>query len=350
MDDSYIIYPANPVPGMLAIFLPESMVNTLGEIERARKYETYKVAGIVADHIPLEFEMREFLSRPSNSLVTLSESPLTLNLHYGGSNVFFYDLIADGEKALHHIEVEIEADHPNAALQPARTQINQLLDTLMREIWLPLNIIRLDVFISGSEKPLLQQAVFPFNRILQFNLLGGFQTHYVFSTYESLLREAINATSPYYRLLCSYRLMEGIKFLRHKLRQICEKLASEPPPLPKPPKVEQDIFDNFWFRFEPGTEIKTVDQLISSTKPLRDAVGHFLSKEFGETALHMSSGENFRLYSAVGAILLHYAHMSFRDLLVYFNQHLSSEVFRGSILPLPELRKTFTQKAPTYYK
>jgi hypothetical protein len=348
-EKAYVIYPSNPLPGMIATYLPISMVETLGQIESEKQFEVFVVRGVIADHVPLEFEISEFLSRPSQSLIRLTASPITLNLHYGGTRAFFYDLVADKTGNLNHIEVEVEADHPNAALQPARTLINQLLDTLMREIWMPLSIVRLDVYRHDSDRPLLQQAVFPFNRILNFNPLGGFHTSYLFSPYESLLRETITATSPYYRVMCTYRLVEGLKFLRSELRKLTEQIKGDLPAMPKPPKVGSEMFDNFGFRFKPGTEIKDLDGLISATKTLRDSVGHFSAKSQGENALHLSSGENFRLYSAVGAILLHYAHISFRDLLIYFNQNLSSHMFRGSILALPENREMFRTKAESYY-
>lgn len=348
--DFQIIRPSNPLPGMLGTYLPASMVERLGKIEAERKFEIFTVRGVLSDHVPLEFEIGEFLSRPSNSLIRLTENPITLNLNYGGTQVFFYDLLADQSGGLTHIEVEIEADHPDATFQPGRTLINQLLDTLMREIWMPLTLVRLDVHCQNGDGAILQQAVIPFNRIIDFSPTGGYHTRYLFAPYESLLRETITATSPYYRVISSYKLLEGIKFLRHQLNQLREKVGQDLPALPKPPKVRQEMFDDFGFFFEPGSEIKDLDSLIKATKTLRDSVGHFSAKSQNENALHLSSGENFRLFSAVGAILLNYGHISFRDLLIYFNQNLSSHVLAGSILALPENRGTFRTKAASYYK
>lgn len=348
-EEIHVVHPSHPLPGMLATYLATGMRETLSRIERKKQFEVYVVRGVVADHIAVEFEISEFLSRSSQALITLTENPITLNLHYGGTRAFFFDLVADSSGNLRHIEVEVEADHPNATFQPARTLINQLLDTLMREIWMPLSIVRLDVCRHGADRPLLQQAIYPFNRILNFSPLGGFNTSYLFSTYESLLRETITATSPYYRVMCAYRLLEGVKFLRHELRRLCEKIGGDFPALPKVPKVESEVFENFGFSFEPGTKIKNLDSLIAATKTLRDSVGHFSAKSQGEAALHLSSGENFRLFSVVGAILLHYAHTAFNELLVYFNQNLSSHVFKGSILPMPENREMFRTKADSYY-
>lgn len=344
-----VVHPSQPLPGMLATYLPVEMMSALGQIEAEKLFEVFVVRGVVADYTPLEFEISEFLSRPSEALIRLRENPITLNLHYGGTRAFFFDLVADETGNLRHIEVEIEADHPNAAFQPARTLINQLLDTLMREIWMPLSIVRLDVCRAGSDLPVLQQAIYPFNRILDFSPLGGFFTSYLFSPYEALLRETVTTTSPYYRVMCAHRLLEGVKTLRYELGKICEKVGDGLPPLPKTPKVESDLFDNFGFLFEAGTEIKSLDSLIATTKTLRDAVAHFSAKSQGEAPLHLSSGENFRLFSAIGAILLHYAHAAFSDLLVYHNQHLSAHLSRGSILALPENRADFRVKADSYY-
>jgi len=69
--------------------------------------------------------------------------------------------------------VDVEANHPARALAPARTAVNQLLDTIMRVGWVPLVIMRLDVWLAGEDEPLLHQIQLPFTRGMTIGPLGG---------------------------------------------------------------------------------------------------------------------------------------------------------------------------------
>src|SRR5207253_8714904 len=89
----------------------------------------------------------------SDALGWINENPLTINLTFPHCLPVFYDLVPASEGKLSHVEVEVEANHPVRALAPARTAVNQLLDTLMRVGWVPLVIVRLDVYLADESEP-----------------------------------------------------------------------------------------------------------------------------------------------------------------------------------------------------
>ncbi|MFN0279396.1 MAG: hypothetical protein ACKVRN_12500 [Pyrinomonadaceae bacterium] len=344
---NYHINPKIPFPGMLAIFIPVSESQIVSELELSRTYQNYLVRAVVSENIPLSFNVTEFIKRDSSSLLVVKENPLTLTMHHGGYNAIFYDLVPKENGDLSHIEVEIKAQYPADCLATARTIVNQFLDRLMREMWLPLSIIRLDIFLKGRDTPLMHQLVFPFNTRMQIGPLGGYDAFPLFSSYEALIREAIHSTSPYYRFLCAYRLNDGISHLRSEIKKLCANHGVTTK-LPKRPKIDPTVLLDFGFNKEFADKIDSMDKLESEFTNWRTSVAHFLTKNPEEPPLNFSQGDNYRTYSLGSAVLLFYAHQSFTDLFVYFNQNLSGHVSRGSVLAEKEDRDKFVIKANSF--
>ena len=345
--ENYIIArPPLPTPFCLATVFPESQRENIFRIETDKKKRIYTVRAVISEHIPLAGNIPDLIAKQSKSLLDINGNPLTVYLHHTGTNAVFYDLVPREDSELSHIDVEVEADHPDATFAPARTAINKLLDTLMREIWVPLIIFRLDVFEEAEEKPLLHELHIPYPTKLVFGPMGGYDSYPLFAAYEALVREAIEATSPYYRLLCAYKLYEGVNELRHKIRKYCEQLRVTKS-MPKPPKITPEFIGYFGFAPEFANKINKFDDLIRELKKSRDSIAHFFLKE--SSPIHISDGQTYRYYSAASALLLHYTHEAVNDLRVFFNQNISSHLYKGSILPEIENRKQFVIKAESYW-
>lgn len=144
-EEYFSVDPANPLPGSLCVLLPSSQAEGYKEIVARGTFSRYVVRAILADNIPLSGDLRELLSRPSNSLLYVNGEPLTLHLEYPGFMPAMYDLHPGDSKALTHIDFLVDTNHPAATFALARTAVNQLLDVLLRHVWLPLVIVRLDV-------------------------------------------------------------------------------------------------------------------------------------------------------------------------------------------------------------
>ena len=334
----HIFWPRHAVPGSLAIVGTAPQVEKLLRLERAATRTLYSVRAVISDHIPLIGSLAELVSAPSRCPIHLNEHPLTIYLHHGGSSAVFFDLCADGGEALANVRVEVEADAPLSAFQAARTELNELLDTLMRRVWLPLVIARLEL-TDASGAPLAYQLLLPFPSCLRMGPLGGIHQYPALSELESLAREGICATSPYYRLLCAHRLYDGIGPLRRWLREASEKLGVELS-LPKDLQVDHSLLEGLGFSSEARFGIRTVGDLHSKLTELRNQVAHFLvTKGEPQAPLHVSDGRTYLNFSIAGAALLHYGFLTLRELSTYFRQHIEPLLARGSILPLKERRE-----------
>ena len=103
----------------------------------------------------------------------------------------------------------------------------------------------------------------------------------------ALYREFRNAVSPFYRLLCAYKIMEGIygvlrKTARERAKEMGVRLMIPKEVVPDHPDIAQDL------RHLVGKPIKTVcDNVLQ--KRYRDAAAHFLVQE--TEVLRVSSAE-----------------------------------------------------------
>jgi len=335
-----ILWPRHAVPGSLVVVGTIPQVEHLLRFERASARTLYSVRAIISDHIPLVGSLRELVATPSRCPITLNEDPLTIYLHHGGNAAVFFDLCADGSQALSSIRVEVEAEAPLGAFQAARTALNELLDTMMRRVWLPLVIARLEL-CDAAGAPLAYQLLLPFPSGLSMGPLGGIHQYPALSELESLAREAICATSPYYRLLCAHRLYEGMSNLRRWLRETTAKLKVDAP-LPKDIQIDHSLLEGLGFPAEARAGVRTVGDLHAKLTDLRNKVAHFLvTKGEPQAPLHVSDGHTYLIFSIAGAALLHYSFLTLRKLSMYFQQHVESHLSMGSILPLKEQRQRF---------
>lgn len=202
--------------------------------------------------------MADILNRPSHHRVAVNDHKLSIYLHHGGRNAVYFDLVGAGsEDWLDYIEVVV-SKYPSNCFWSARTAVSQLLDSMMRTTWLPLTIRRLDLYLEGDESPLCQQLILPFTEGVRWGPLGGIHQYRFFAPYEALIREAITTGSPFYRLLCAYRLYEGVQPLRKMLRELGER-AGVPITLPKPQALDLQWLKRFGIRDEFLTGLKNVE-------------------------------------------------------------------------------------------
>jgi hypothetical protein len=340
VDELKIFWPHHAVPGSLVVVGAVRQAEQLLALERQAKRSLYSVHAILSDHIPLTGSLSELVSATHFSPIAINDSPLAIYLHKGGVSAVFFDFVAHADGQLTHIRVEVEAEAPLAAFQGARTAINQLLDTLMRRVWLPLVVARLDL-LDSSGSAIAHQLLLPFPSGLRIGPIEGIHQARIFSELEGLAREGICATSPYYRLLCAYRLCDGISHVRSLLREAATQLGVTVP-LPKDLTVDQSLLEGLGFPKEARDGVKKVNDLHRKLTDLRNQVAHFLlTKENGRAPLDVSDGHTYLVFSIAGAALLHYGVLTMGELSAYYQQNLSSRLNRGSILPIPEQRSRF---------
>lgn len=276
-EEYYVVDPPDPLPGSLAVLLPASQANRFNEIVTERNFKRYVVRAVLTDNVPLSGNLDELISRPSNSLISVSGPALTIHLEYPGYTPAMYDLQPGEAASLSHIDFLVDTNHPVAAFSLARTAVNQLLDVLIRHVWLPLVIMRLDVLIRGETTPLLHQLILPFVNRLSIGPLGGFGSFAPLAPYEALLSEAIGASSPFYRFLCAYRLLEGVNYLRSEIRKLVDRFGVQER-MPRPPEIDQTVIRGLGFDQAFVDRVNSTDTLIKEFKEARNAAAHFLER------------------------------------------------------------------------
>lgn len=321
------------MPGALAIAASARGVERLRTLQAAGP-TLYSLRAVIGTYIPLTGAVQDIVALAPETGLSVNDPPLLMYLHKGGINAVFLDLEARADGKLASIGVEVDADSPPAAFAGARTVVNQLLDVLMRRLWLPLVLVRLDLRVGTEDQPIAHELHVPFVGDLSIGPIGGIHQYPLFAELEGLAREAICSTSPYYRFLCAYRLYEGTGALRTKLRQMCiDNSVNEP--LPKDLKIDHDLLAAMGLGGLAEQDVRTVGDLHGKLTQMRNMVAHFLLAR-GEKVppLHTSEGYSYQAFSSAAAALLHYGVRALHELSGFFQQHLSPKVMVGSVLPM----------------
>jgi hypothetical protein len=157
--------------------------------------------------------------------------------------------------------------------------------------------------------------------------------------YEALIREAITTGSPYYRLLCAYRLYEGLQPLRKTIRELAEKFGVTAQ-MPKPPTVDLEFLKRVGFTPDFLEKLKHAEDFWKESAALRHAAVHFLL-DGSSGPISLSHGGTYHVYSLVGAVLLQYSHQAFRELSGHATKYFGDRLTRGSVLPMIQRRDDF---------
>jgi len=290
----------------------------------------------------------DILARPPHHMVPLNETPLSIYLHHGGHNAVYYDFIGDDDGRLRHIEVRVETDLPSNAFLYARQPLNEILDAMSRmPPQVPLALQRLELVSPRDDGVLACELILPYTTGVRMGPLGGIWQWQQFAPYDAVFREAIASASPFYRLLCAFRVYEGINWIRHWIREQCtarniqERMPGDP---------DVDVAELRRLGFDPNflQGIRTAADLFGKLRELRNGIAHFLFEgQQGYAHTYLARGEVVLTYSLGGAVLLRYAARAIDDLRIFCNRHLQSHLFRGSILPLREIRDRFNIRTPS---
>ena len=313
--ESFILaYPKKPIAGVLSTLIPESRANEFAELERENTQRVWKVRGIVSDHLPLAGTLLSVLERRPEHQFYLNGNLLSIYLHSGGRNAVYYDLVGDEEGRVRHIEVQVETPLPGKAIFLAWRPMNALLDSLMRMGQFPWALQRLELISPRDGEVLAYELVLPFGDGIRLGPLGGIQQSPPFAPYDAIFREANTSPSPFYKLLCAYRVYEGTNPIRRWLREQCERLGIAER-LPRELEVDLEELIGLGLDREFVARVKTVADMFEQLRGLRDAIAHFLIKgEQGSAHVYLADGEAIRSYSTSAGILLLCAHRSLESL------------------------------------
>jgi hypothetical protein len=346
-DPNMLLFPRDPSIGALGSFAKQSRMPEIRKLEATRENRIWEIRAFVSDTIPLTGDAAEVLSRPFTHKFFLNESPLRIYLHKGGGNATYYELVADEQNWLRYIAIRVQSSLPSNALLLARQPVNALLDVLTRDFNMPLLIQRLELVSPTDSETLIVEMLIPDRQGIVLGPLGGIMQAVPFAPYDALYREAITNSSPFYRLLCAWKIYEGTNRLRRWMHEECARYKVTER-LPPDPDVDAQELINIGFDQTLVAGLRKVADLFNKLGDFRDAIVHFLIERDGtESHVYLADGMQLRMYATGAAALLRYAHRVLEELRQFYVRHLSLRQ-GGMLLPMPENRDQFIVRAVDY--
>jgi hypothetical protein len=347
-DPNLLIFPRDPSSGALGNFAKQSRTEEIRDLEAARQLRLWDVRAFVSDTVPLAGDAAEVLSRPCHHKFLLNENPLLIYLHEGGHRAVYYELVGDENRKLTHIAVRVESRLPSNALLLARRPINALLDVLVRDFNLPLAVQRLDLISPADGGVLISEMLIPARNGVIFGPLGGILQAVPFAPYDALYREALTNPSPFYRLLCAWKMYEGTNRLRRWLHERCREQHIDER-LPSDPDVDPQELVRIGLDPAFVAGVRKAADLFNLLGDHRDAIAHFLiERDRDDSHVYLADGRHLMMYAVGGSALLRYAHRVLEDLRMFFVKHPALGHGGAMILPMPENRDQFVVRAGDY--
>jgi hypothetical protein len=129
------IFPSNPTPGALTVFVRPDKVEEIKQLEKEPTLRMWEVRAYVSDHALLAGTAFAALKERGNHslFVNPNENPLWIYLHAGGRNAVYSGLFNGLDGKLDYIAVKVQSKLPSNALLLARGPIKpHFLETLRR--------------------------------------------------------------------------------------------------------------------------------------------------------------------------------------------------------------------------
>jgi hypothetical protein len=345
------IYPNKPTPGALGVFTRKENAQEILQLEREHKSRLWEIRAYLSDHVPLAGMATQVATKAGEHFLEVNPSanPLWIYLHAGGRNAVYFGLFNDSGGKLDYILIKVQSCLPSNAILLARGPINALLDVFVRNNPMPLVIQRLDLMSPTSGDVLLSEFLIPEAQGVRIGPLGGIVQATPFAPYDALYREALVSSSPFYRLICAWKMYEGAGKIRAQVRKECKerRIAAK---LPADPKITTDELLSFGFDKDFITGVTCARDLFEKLRQTRDAISHFLiDTDDGESLVYLADGAQLRHYSMSGAAMLYYSHKALEDLRLFSTKGGIHFLGRGGmILPLPQNRDQFVVRAADY--
>jgi hypothetical protein len=348
-EEIVVLNPKEPTAGAIGAFARPAKLNEIKELELKPELRLWEVRAFISDSTPLAGDGNVAFDRSCYHLlyVNPSENPLWMYLHQGGRNAVYYGLFGDENGKLQYISVKVQSRLPSNAVLLARGPVNALLDVFTRNHNMPLVIQRLDVISPTSGDVLLSEFLIPERKGVMIGPIGGVMQSPAFAPYDALYREALTSSSPFYRLLCAWKMYEGTDRIRGWVRKQSKKQGSAAR-LPPDPVIDPKELVRLGFEESHARNIKCARDLFEKLREPRNAISHFLiDTDAGESHVYVADGRQLRIYAIGASALLRYAHQALEDLRIFCGAGVPG-VQGGTILPLVTNRDQFFVRAEDY--
>ena len=272
-------------------------------------------------------------ARPNFPIRPMLESP-GFEFHQQSANPPYFPDRLSKRRGPPHIAVRVKTRLPSNAFLLAREPLSRLLDVCVRSVKQPLVYQRLDLVSPRDGGILAQELVLAPSPVgVRLGPLGGFDQSDLFAPHDAIVREAITNPSPYYQLLCAYRLYEGTGALRRWLRQETQRLGIDAR-LPSDAVIATGELEKMGLPAQVAQGIAKANDLFKKFGDARNGIAHFLfDADSGEHHMYLADGGTFQHYSVASAVLLRYARQALEDLREFYRVHLHTRRMIGSVLP-----------------
>jgi hypothetical protein len=344
------VFPPRPTAGVSGICIPEDRTREIRMLEAEQKIRLWTVRAIISDHVPLYGELENAVQRPLQHSLLLNENPLTIYVSQNGRNPVYFDLKGGSDNRLSHIELRVQTDLPDKAIRLSWEPFSTLLDSIVRITPLPLVISRLELLSPDSGEVIAYNLLLPNSSGLSMGPLGGIVVQPPFIPVDAIWREALVSSSPFYRLLCGYRMDDACSELRALMRSIFLKRGLNIQ-LPPEQAVDPELLIELGMPRKEAAPLNKVPKLLKHFMRLRNGIAHFTIESEDEAGkkLHalISNGDLIRTYSVASSAILHYVHLKVEGLRRFFVENELGGSMRGTILPLPHRKLEFPVRDPS---
>lgn len=344
-----VAFPPQPVAGVSGICIPEEHFEEVARLEAEKNVRLWTVRAIISDHVPMAGGIAEAMQRPLQHSLMLNENPLTIYVSQSGRNAVYFDLRSGADNRLSHIELRVETDLPDRAIKLSWQPFSSLLDNIARVYSLPLIISRLELLSPDSGEVIAYNLLLPNSSGLAMGPLGGIVLDPTFMAVDAVWREALVSSSPFYRLLCGYRMENACQQLRALIKSISKKRGQllHPPP---EHQVDAKMLVGLGISADEVTGLKAVRDLLAKFRPLRNAIAHFFVDDSVDwekrVPTPISDGDVIRIYSVASSAVLYYMHLEVENLRSFIVKNNLQQSMRGTILPLPARKLDFPVRDP----
>ena len=331
MDKNLLIieHPEIHYSGNVEVIIPESSRSKIQEIQKDRKERLYLGRAYLSSIYDNTRPYNEILKFSGATLIKMTEKELRFYINWQNSGVVF-TFRGNSHKMLNRIEAYSKGTLPSNALDIFKSALFTLIDRLVYILKCPMYVQGIVLLINN--KPLLYELPITFAGEKTIAYGGGFNNVQWFAPFDALEREAICSPSPFYKLLCRFRIYEGIvHYLRKELRSFANKI-NQRAKIPKTPRITKGELQALRVNGDIFTKVKTYEELAELHRELRNGVVHFLMEE-PKGAMIMPSRGLDRSAVEIGSQILRLCNQKMIEpLWEYFDKCLSNEYNRGKIL------------------
>lgn len=323
-----IEHPEVHYSGNVEVIIPESSRSQIQEIQKDRKERLYLGRAYLSSIYDNTRPYDKVLKFAGATLIKMSEKELRFYISWQNSGVVF-TFRCNSHKMLNCVEAYTKGTLPSNALDIFKSALYSLIDRLVYILKCPIYVQSIVLLID--KKPLLYELPITFAGEKTIAYGGGFNNVRWFTPLDALEREAICSPSPFYKLLCRFRIYEGVHYLRKELRSFAYKI-NQKAKIPKTPRIIKSELQAL--RVSEGTlpKIKTYEEVAESHRELRNGIAHFLMKKPKGAMIMPSRGLDRSAVEKGSQILRICNQKMIEPLWGYFNKYLSNEYNRGKIL------------------